>query len=340
MPAPLSMRLRWQIVGMARSGTPMRTIAERLRTTRKTVSSILRRFRNTNDVAPGKSTGRPRISTVREDRRLYTMARRDRRASASTLRNEWQRTLNHPVSRETVNRRLVQRGYRARRPIKVPRLTIRHKVLRLQWARDHQHLTVQHWQHVIFADESRFLLYRVDGRIRVRRLAGERLHEACVQETLIGGGGSVHVWGAFHSGAKSDLVVLRANVTGVRYRDLMRHDLLPWARNEFRNNFRYQHDNAPAHTARVVRDFMDQEGVLMLSQPSCSPDANPIEHLWDALGRAVTSRDPQPTNLAQLEQFLAEEWARLPIITLRNLVHSMPRRLAAMIDSRGGHTRY
>ena len=224
--------------------------------------------------------------------------------------------------------------------MKAPKLTNRHKVLRLQWARQHLHLTVRHWEHVIFGDESRFLLYRVDGRLRVRRLQGERLVDDCVQETVAGGGGSVHVWGAFHAGGKSELVVFRANVNGARYRDIMRQNLLPWARQQFGYNFRYQDDNAPAHRARLVQNFMVQEGANVLAQPACSPDTNPIEHMWDALGRAVRKRDPQPTNLPQLEQFLQQEWTNLPLNSLRNLVHSMPRRMAAIVDARGSHTRY
>ena len=37
---------------------------------------------------------------------------------------------------------------------------------------------------------------------------------ACMQGTVARGGGSVHVWGALHSGGKSELVVLDGNVNG------------------------------------------------------------------------------------------------------------------------------
>lgn len=315
-------------------------IAHDLGTTMKTVCSIKRLFRNTGDVKPRKSTGRPRITTAREDRVLYIMARQGRRRSAASLRHEWHQRINGRPSRETVNRRLIERGYRARRPIRQPRLTQRHRHLRLQWASQYLALTVQHWRHVIFADESRFMLFRTDGRVRVRRMRGEGLRDDCVQERVAGGGGSVHVWGAFHSGAKSQLVQLRGNVTGASYRDTLATNLVPWARQTFGNNFRFQDDNAPAHRARIVQNFMAQEAIQVLPQPACSPDTNPIEHLWDALGRAVSSRDPQPSTLAQLGQFLQEEWDNLGPRTLENLVESMPRRMAAIVKAKGGHTRY
>ena len=74
--------------------------------------------------------------------------------------------------------------------------------------------------------------------------------------------------------------------------------------------------------------------------PALSPDCNPIEHMWDILGRRVRQRDPQPENVQQLINAFHEEWARIPRYLLRNLCGSMGRRLQAVIRSRGGHTRY
>ena len=59
-----------------------------------------------------------------------------------------------------------------------------------------------HWQHVIFHDESRFQLDSVDGRLRVCRLPGELASAMCQAYRVQAGGRSIHVCGAFHSGAK------------------------------------------------------------------------------------------------------------------------------------------
>ncbi len=45
--------------------------------------------------------------------------------------------------------------------------------------------------------------------------------EQCVQNKVAGGGGSVHVWGAFCKHGKCDLVILDQNVTGAVYRDIL-----------------------------------------------------------------------------------------------------------------------
>ena len=122
-----------------------------------------------------------------------------------------------------------------------------------------------------------------------------------------GGGSSVHVWGALHHGGASDLVVLDRDVTGVLYRDILGQNLIPFTRQHFQDNFRYQDDNAPAHRARVVRDFWEQEQIHTLYHPPLSPDCNPIGHLWDALQRAVDARDVKPQNRWELSQALKEQ---------------------------------
>ncbi|KAJ4445424.1 hypothetical protein ANN_07229 [Periplaneta americana] len=43
-----------------------------------------------------------------------------------------------------------------------------------------------------------------------------------------------------------------------------------------------------------------------------SPDMNPIEHVWDMLGRCVKNRRPRPESLQELRRALGEEWELIP----------------------------
>ena len=101
--------------------------------------------------------------------------------------------------------------------------------------------------------------------------------------------------------------MLQNYVNGDRYRQLLQTKLIPHARQRFRRNCLLQHDNAPPHRARVVQDFLQQQQIDKLPWPAYSPDCNPIEHAWDALDRAVRSRDVQPSNLDELATTLHEE---------------------------------
>ena len=78
---------------------------------------------------------------------------------------------------------------------------------------------MRQWRRVLFTDESRFTLYRADGRRRVYRRRGERFADAFVVERDRFGGGSVMVWGGIAHGIKSQLIIVAGNMTAVRYRD-------------------------------------------------------------------------------------------------------------------------
>ena len=100
----------------------------------------------------------------------------------------------------------------------------------------------------------------------------------------------------------------------------------------------FQQDNASAHTSWFVVDFLRDSEIQTLEWPSKSPDLNPIEHVWDYLGLKVQARSPQ--NLRDLEAILLREWNLIPQDFIDNLVGSMRRRLGAVIEPRGGSTKY
>ena len=94
-----------------------------------------------------------------------------------------------------------------------------------------------------------------NGRPRVRRLPVECFQQRCQPDKVQAGGGSVHDWGAFHSGAKPPLVLLDRYLTGELYRGILWNTLVLFAIQHFGDNYRYQDDNAISHRARVVCEF-------------------------------------------------------------------------------------
>ncbi|KAJ4437590.1 hypothetical protein ANN_17735 [Periplaneta americana] len=62
---------------------------------------------------------------------------------------------------------------------------------------------------------------------------------------------------------------------------------------------------------------------------------NPIEHVWDMLGRRVKNRRPRPESLQELRRALGEEWELIPQEDIANQIESMPRRMDAVIQARG-----
>ncbi|GFX95907.1 DDE_3 domain-containing protein [Trichonephila clavipes] len=90
----------------------------------------------------------------------------------------------------------------------------------------------------------------------------------------------------------------------------------------------------------LFRGAVDSEGIQRLLWPARSPDLNPIENEWDALGRQVAGRNYPPTHKNTLIRALTEEWDKLPQQLLDNVVQSMVRRVECCIALHGGHILY
>lgn len=337
----LSEATKWQIVGMRQGGMSLRQIATRVNVCHSVISRLLKKHRQTGEVKVAAGRGRPKKTDLRDDRRLLRMARQQPFWSSNQLRQWWQQTTGVNVSRELVNKRLLAARLRARRPVKRPRLTDNHMRLRLAWAQARQNWNLRTWRRVIWSDESRYNLYVADGRLRVRRLPNTALHTQNILTTVAGGGGSVMVWAAFCHDQKVDIKVIQGTMNAEKYgRAIIEDTLLPFLHANPQVDYIYQDDNARPHRARIVTDLKTQHNIESLDWPSVSPDLNPIEHVWDAIGRRISQRNQPVANIRELRQAVVDEWNNLPMQFFRKLVVSMRRRCQEVVQARGGYTHY
>ena len=95
-------------------------------------------------------------------------------------------------------------------------------------------------------------------------------------------------------------------------------------------------DNARPHRARIVQHVLQQKAVQTIPWPAMSPDMNPIEHVWDFIGRKINQRNLKCQNIDELRTAILQEWQQLP----QDLVRSMTRRVTELHNKRDGYTRY
>ena len=236
-------------------------------------------------------------------------------------------THNNRISADTVRNRLREFGLRPRRPYVGMLLTQRRRQVRMAWLTQHRPnlFPLRQWRNVMFSDESRYLLYRPDGRQRVYRRNGERYRDNCLVERDRFGGGALMVWAGISYGHRTPLVFIDGPLTAQLYVDvILRPVVVPFVR---QHNVTFQQDNARAHVARLSMAFLQQNNVNVMHWPPYSPDLCPIEHLWDVLDRRVRNRLQPPTTLQTLRLALMQEWNAIHQAEINRLILSMTRRL-------------
>ncbi|GFU67886.1 transposable element Tcb2 transposase [Trichonephila clavipes] len=195
-----------------------------------------------------------------------------------------------------------------RRPERCLPLKVDHRHHRLQWCREHKNWTTDQWSRVLFTDESRFSTRRDSQRVLIWREIGTPFYTSNIKERHHYGGPGVLVWRGIMLNGRTELHIFdRGSVIGDRY---------------------------------CEEELLESEDITRMDWPVYSPDLNPIEHVWDSLGRRISARLHHPENTQQLKQLLIQEWALLPQELLHQLVLSMRRRCEATIAVREGHIPY
>jgi transposase len=337
----LTEEFRWRAIGRLEAGQSQAEVARWLNVSRSVVPRLWNQFQQSQTASRRYSPGRPRITSARDDRYLRISALRNMRDTPTQLRYALSSSTGTLVSASTVRRRLHEGGLYARRPVVCVPLTPRHKRERLNWARLHVGWTQNQWRSILFTDESRFALQSDSRRILIWREKGTRYHPSNILERDAYGGGSVMVWAGVSLGGRTDLYLLPSGtMNGQRYRDeVLDPYVRPYA-GAIGDTFILQDDNARPHRSRLVDQYLQENTIQRMEWPARSPDLNPIEHVWDALGRRIAALNPPPQNIQGLRRALEQQWSLLPTELLDTIINSMKHRCESCIAVRGDHTQY
>ncbi|GFX77033.1 transposable element Tcb2 transposase [Trichonephila clavipes] len=283
---------RGRIIGKLKEGRSVTSVAAEFGIAHSIVSRLWRQFQITGTAVRGFSSGRPRGTTPADDRYIVLQARRNRLQRAGEIARHMTQATGRPISRFTVARRLHGGGLFARRPVRCVPLTPAHRRRRSLWCREHRNWRDNEWGRVLFTDESRFSLSSDSHRILIWRERGSRNHPSNIIERDMYGGRGVLVLGGIMLGSRTDLHIFDAGAMGLQ--------------------FLFMDDNAPCHRTVAAEQLLVSEDIEGMDWPARSPDLNPIEHVWDFLGRRLAARTLPPVTIRELRLALQDEWAAMP----------------------------
>src|SRR5688572_29993593 len=309
---------------------------------KSTVHDTIERYCETGAGSSRPRSGRPPILTDRDKRHIVRIVKSNRQQSARQLQSNFVQSSGTVVSIKTIKRALHEAGYHSRVAVRKPLISAKNRRDRLQWCRQHQGWTDEQWKKVIWSDESRFTLFKSDGKTRVWRLPKEKYDIDCVVPTVKYGGGGVMVWGCFTWESLGPLVRAEGTINSQKYIDILNNNLIPFMEGleEEVVEYEFQQDNATVHTSKLTMTFFDDSNINLMKWPGQSPDLNPIEHLWDELERQIRKRDPPPVSERELAVILQEEWEKISDAVFQKLILSMNSRVKAVQRAKGYATKY
>ncbi len=163
-----------------------------------------------------------------------------------------------------------------------------------------------------------------------------------VKQTFQHGGGNIKLWGCMTALGVGFMCQIEGIMDHKLYLDILNGELKRTI--EFyeldEEKIVFQHDNDPKHTAKKVKEHLDNQKFNVLTWPAQSPDMNPIEHLWVHLKRELNKYPVPATGLLSLWERVQEVWEAITPQICLNLISSMPRRMESVIKAKGRWTKY
>jgi hypothetical protein len=131
------------------------------------VGDVIVKWKHEGTTTMKPRPGRPHLMSYRDHRALKEVVRVTRQRLSETISYEFRSATNCPASTMTVHQELTGMGFYGRAAAHKPNILSVNAKHRLKWCKERHHWTVDNWKHVIWCDESRYTMWRSDGRVWV-----------------------------------------------------------------------------------------------------------------------------------------------------------------------------
>ncbi|KAG2469321.1 TC1A transposase, partial [Polypterus senegalus] len=330
----LSVDLQDRIVLRHKSGEGYRKISAALKVPMSPVASIIHKWKKFETTRTLPRAGRPSKLSNWGRRDLVREVTKNPMVTLSELQR-YSVERGEPSRRTTISAAIHQSGLYGRVARRKILLSKRHMAAHLEFAKRHLKDSQTMRNKILWSDETKIELFGANARRHIWRKPGTAHHQGNTIPTVKHGDGSIMLWGA----GTVRLVRIKGKMTAAMYRNILDENLLQSALDHrLGRRFIFQQDNDPKHTAKISKEWLQDNSVNVLEWPSQSPDLNLTEYHWRDLKMVVHRRFP--SNLMELERCCKEEWAKLAKDRCAKLVESYSKRLEAVIATKGASTKY
>ncbi|OAF66005.1 hypothetical protein A3Q56_06276, partial [Intoshia linei] len=120
---------------------------------------------------------------------------------------------------------------------------------------------------------------------------------------------TVMIWGCISMEKGSRVKIVSGRLNSIGYRNILNESLKPFLKVGEFTNPKFQQDNAPCHKARLIIDWMQENGIQLMNWPPNTPDVNIIEHVWPRLKAKINEICQKVNTVAELSDIITREWS-------------------------------
>lgn len=326
------------IINEIKNGSTYREISKKNNISIGAISKLMQKHKK--GLAEGRKLGSGRREVLNSQIKnfIFMAQENDPNFTAAKCAGIIEEEFKLVVSAQTIRNLLSSEGFSTYSPTKKPLLLKRHKTIRSEIAKSWCFKPKGFWNDVIFSDESKFCLFNSDGRRFVWRKRGENLLDKNIKSTVKFGGGSIMVWGCFSSRGFGKLVLIDGIMDKYKYVDILNDGLMASVDMLGHENFIFQQDNDPKHTAKHTKEFFKARNIKTLQWPAQSPDLNPIENAWGLIKQKIANKTFR--SKSELFNEVKAIWESFTVEYAQKLVKSMNKRVLECLRNNGGHTKY
>lgn len=353
---------------MHSQGRNAATIAKLVRCSEKTVYFWIARYKDTGGVDTRRATGRETLLGTAARRRAVQLLQSDEVGGAKHVARKLkaEKLCDVVVSVSTLLRCAKQQAKLDGDPLVCLRgrprqaLTPDTKNKRLAFALANRN---RNWRRVMITDRCKFPFRYPGSKVKPTRwtLKSKKSEARAFKAThpsVLNVYAGITAYGVtkMHAvtgttGLKTDFKTVAGNssrnITKHEYRHVGGGTLLPEGKRLFGQkgitSWDLQQDGDPTHTAiqPVIQEFNTSSGntvTLVKDWPPHSPDLSPIENVWGWVDAQVAKKGCK--TFQEFKEEIQKTFKNIPIDMCERLMDSIPKRLARVVETNGGHAGY
>jgi hypothetical protein len=149
------------------------------------------------------------------------------------------------------------------------------------------------------------------------------------------------IWGYLSLSGIGTLTDVKGNINSQIYIDVLENNLWPVIARYFADiEYVFQDDNAPAHRARITKNYKQENNMNCTTWPAQSPDLIMCENVWLHIKRPIQPIAGNDNTQNELIAEIRRVWESLPVTYIPGFYQTIPTLKREVMRMKGHLTKY